>query len=269
MTYADNPTAHIRTEFGFDVAQVAKDRFTSQAFHDFIGFEVSRPLLERAFVKTYGVPIEAVVPNLDLSIGSFRRSVSTFIPQLTRVAIEMKKDEILHDDPTMTRKKFIYHLKESQYRREWGRTYQKPGFGARLLAFIIRILPKIGPLRTLDVKMPTADTEDTYMQSVLDSQAQYVHDLTDAGAHELHLENRDFDTGRVTKAGEYSLTDQTYADLLEDLERDHFAHVTRALRGNVLEFYRDPQPPAFALKHPKEWTATLARLAQLKALQLP
>ena len=45
VTYADNPKAHIRTEFGFDVTQVAKNRYTSDRYHDFIGFEVSKPVL--------------------------------------------------------------------------------------------------------------------------------------------------------------------------------------------------------------------------------
>src|ERR1051326_2493111 len=51
ITFAQDPKAHIRTEFGFDMVQVAKSRYTSDRYHDFIGFEVSRPLLERAFLK--------------------------------------------------------------------------------------------------------------------------------------------------------------------------------------------------------------------------
>ncbi len=106
VTYEDNPKAHIRTEFGFDVVQVARDRFTSDAYHDFIGFEVARPVLERAFLATYGIPLTQAIPNLDLSIGSFRYTVSNLIPELTKVAIVSKKDEILQEDPTMTRKRF-------------------------------------------------------------------------------------------------------------------------------------------------------------------
>ena len=265
VTYADNPSAHIRTEFGFDVVQVAQNRFTSQAFHDFIGFEVSRPLLEAAFLKTYGLPLTDAFPNLDLAIGSFRYSVSRLIPRMTKVAIAMKKDEILKEDPTMTRQRFVYRLKASEYRREWGRTYQRPGFGDRLLGFFLSILPKIGPLKTLDFKMPTPATEDLYMKSVLDSSDHYHRDLNDLTAHSLHLENRDFDTGRETLAGEYSLTDQTYSELLDKLAGEHFAQVTPELQANLLAFYRDPKPPAFAAKSPAKWTRTLANLQALQA----
>ncbi len=267
VTYADNHSAHIRTEFGFDVVQVARDRFTSQAFHDFIGFEVSKPLLQRAFLTTYGVPIEDVFPNLDLAIGSFRYSVSRLIPQMTRVAIVMKKDEILKEDPTMTRKRFLYHLKTSQYRHDFGKEYQRPNLGDRILAFFLGILPKIGPLKTLDFKMPTAATETLYMQSVNDSATQLGQDLTQAASKTLQLENKDFDTGRETKAGEYSLTDESYADLLGKLADHHFAQVSPELKANILDFYRDPKPPAFAAKSPRRWTQTLANLAQLQTLQ--
>lgn len=267
VTYADNHSAHIRTEFGFDVVQVARDRFTSQAFHDFIGFEVSKPLLQRAFLVTYGVPLDDVFPNLDLAIGSFRYSVSRLIPQMTRVAIVMKKDEILKEDPTMTRKRFLYRLKTSQYRHDFGRQYQRPNLGDRILAFFLGILPKIGPLKTLDFRMPSPTTETLYMQSVNDSATQLGHDLTLAESKSLQLENKDFDTGRETKAGEYSLTDEAYANLLDKLAEHHFAQVTPELKANVLDFYRDPKPPAFAAKSPRRWTQTLANLAQLQAFQ--
>jgi hypothetical protein len=266
VTYADSPSAHIRTEFGFDVVQVAKNRFTSQAFHDFIGFEVSKPLLERAFATTYGLPLESVFPNLDLSIGSFRFSVSRLVPQMTRVALAMKKDEIVKEDPTMTRRRFLYRLKESQFRREWGNTYRRPSFCERILAFFVGILPKVGPLKTLDFKMPTASTENLYMKSVIDSAGQYGNDLTAVGANSLHLRDQDFDTGKETKAGEYVLADNAYADLLNKVADRHFAQVTPELQANILAFYRDPQPPAFAAKSPEKWARTLSNVAQLRTI---
>lgn len=264
VTYYDNPSAHVRTEFGFDVVQVAQDRFTSDAYRNFIGFQVSRPLLEAAFLKTYGLPLSEVVPDLDLSIGSFRYSVSRLIPRMTKVAIAMKKDEILKEDPTMTRERFLFRLKQSEYRREYGTNYQRPNFADRLLGFFLSILPKIGPLKTLDFKMPTPTTEDLYMKSVLASSDHYGRNLADLAAHTLTLDNRDFDTGGETLAGEYPLTDETYSQLLEKLAGDHFAQVTPELQANLLNFYRDPKPPAFAAKSPRKWAKTLDNL---KALQ--
>jgi hypothetical protein len=269
VTYAENHKAHIRTEFGFDVAQVAKNHFTSQEFHDFIGFEVSKPLLQRAFTVTYGLPLEEVFPNIDRAIGTFRYSVSRLIPTLTRIALVTKKDEIMKDDPSMTREHFLYHLKTSEYRREWGKTYQEPNIGEKFIAFIIAILPKVGPLKTLDVKIPTPHTDELYMSSVLASRAHYAEELTAVANNSLHLDNRDFDTGRETAAGEYSLTDETYAQLLDKLADRHFAQMTPQLRRNILDFFYGPQLPQYASKDQRQWSRTISNLNQLEAFSVP
>src|SRR5215510_503451 len=103
VTYADDPASHLKTEFGFDVLQVAKGRYVSDAYHDFIGFEVSKPLLERSFQETYGLELKDVFGALDLAIGTYRRTVSDLIPKMTQVAWELKADQIQKDAPGITR----------------------------------------------------------------------------------------------------------------------------------------------------------------------
>src|SRR6266567_4973990 len=83
VRYAEDKTAHLKTEFGFDMVQVARNRYASEHYHDFIGFKVSKSLLERAFPVVYGVELKDVLPRLDLTIGSYRFTVSKLIPQLT------------------------------------------------------------------------------------------------------------------------------------------------------------------------------------------
>src|SRR5499427_3985877 len=114
-TYNDDPKAHIRTEFGFDMVQVAKNRYTSDSYHDFIGFEVSKDLLNRTFYRTYGLQLEDVFGNTDLAIGTFRRSISAVIPQMTRVALLARKQAIVRDTPNFDKKKFLYYLSRKQY----------------------------------------------------------------------------------------------------------------------------------------------------------
>src|SRR5204862_3227724 len=98
VTYADDPRAHIRTEFGFDMVQVAKNRYTSDRFHDFIGFEIAIPLLERAFQRTYGLSLdETLGGDEDVAISSFRRAVSKFVPEMTRVPLLDKQQELVRD----------------------------------------------------------------------------------------------------------------------------------------------------------------------------
>ena len=59
VTYEDNPLAHTKTEFGFDVLEIAKHRFAPDSYRKFIGFRVAKELLERAFEETYSIPLSS------------------------------------------------------------------------------------------------------------------------------------------------------------------------------------------------------------------
>jgi hypothetical protein len=264
VTYADDPKAHIRTEFGFDMVQVAKNRYTSDRYHDMIGFEVSKPLLERAFQETYGLKIEDIFSSVDLAIGSYRRSVSILIPEMTRVALLSRHDVIVKDTPNFDRKKFLYYLSRSNYEHEWGTVYRKPGIGSRILAFFLKLIPKVGPFKAVNFQIPTKQTEDMYIKSVNETVESYGRLLHDSSNRKFDLPNRDCDTGRETKAGEYELTDKTYARLIDELARKNSDPLNPNLRGNLLQFYSDPNAPVATRKNAKAWQKLQDELKQLR-----
>jgi hypothetical protein len=238
ITYEDNHRAHIRTEFGFDVVQVAKNRYTSDSYHNFIGFSVSKPLLERGFRETYGIELGDIFGNVDLAIGTYRRSISTIIPEMTRVALVTKRADIVRETPDFDQRKFLYRLSRSEYEKAWGRDYQRPGAGARFLAFFVRIMPKIGPLRTLDFTIPSKDAEDLYIKSVNKTVDYYKAQLTVLQKKaDPTLPNRDFDTGKPTVLGEYALADQTTTMLVGKLAKRHFDLMNADLQASLLAFY--------------------------------
>lgn len=265
VTYEDNPKAHIRTEFGFDMVQVAKNRYTSDRYHDFIGFEVAKPVLERAFQDTYGIPLKEVIPKEDMAIGTFRRAISKIVPEMTRVALLARNKQLVSETPNFNAKKFRYYLSRANYQREWGKGYRRPGFGTRVLAFFLKFVPKVGPFKALDFKIPTRKTEDLYIASVNRTLDNYKSVLREVKANDLQLTNTDFDTGRVTHAGEYKLTDKTYAHLLDELAKDNFQHVTPDLRENILTFYKDPGAPLATKADRAAWDKVQEELQRLRA----
>jgi hypothetical protein len=265
VTYTDDPKAHIRTEFGFDMVQVAKNRYTSDNFHDFIGFDICKPLLERAFAETYGLQLKDVIRNEDLAIGTFRRAISKIIPEMTRVALLSRRKEIVRDTPDFNEKVFLYHLSRAKYQKEWGNGYRQPGAGTRVLAFFLKIVPKVGPFKALAFKIPTTQTEDMYIRSINKTVDDYGGLLREQKAGRLTIVNLDFDTGRETRAGEYSLADKTYAHLLEDLAKHNFDQASPELRQNILGFYADPNAQIATKKNAKAWRRTQDELDKLKA----
>jgi hypothetical protein len=264
VTYGDDPKAHIRTEFGFDMVQVAKNRYTSDRYHDMIGFEVSKPLLQRAFQETYGIKLEDVFGSLDLAIGSYRRSVSKIIPQMTRVALLSRRDAIVQDTPNFSKKKFLYYLSRSNYEHEWGTVYRKPGVGARILAFFLKLMPKIGPFKAATFKIPTKQTEDMYIKSVDATVENYATLLHQAKDGKVDLPNRDFDTGKETRRGEYALTDKTYAALIDNLASKTTDPLSPALHDDLLRFYADPNASDATRKNAKAWQKLQAEWVGLK-----
>ena len=264
VTYAEDKTAHLKTEFGFDMVQVAKNRYASQQYHDFIGFKVSKPLLERVFPVVYGFELKNVIAHEDLAIGSYRFAISRLIPEMTQVALQTHKKDLMHEQPNFAKKKFLYRLSRSEYEKEWGKDYTKPGVGARILAVFFRFMPRIGPFKGLGFTNPTPQTEDLYVKSINATVDQYRVFLQAVRADSLQLSDNDLDTGQPAKAAEYSLADETYAKLLDQLSQKKFDGVPLELRDNILGFYSNLSLPIQTKKDPGRWQGVLTELDQLK-----
>jgi hypothetical protein len=247
VTYWDNPNAHIRTEFGFDVLQVASGRYATDQYRSFIGFQVSRPLLERAFLETYGVEMKDVFGNLTLALGSYRHSIGSIVPGMTRVAWNLKRTQLQKEIPGITRKKFLYNLSRSSYEKEWGTQYRKPGFGTRFMTFLVEIVPKVGPFKALKVRMPTPEVEKMFMASfnATIERSKTLFSSVDAG--QLELPNENLDTGEPPLAGQYKGADEAYAKLVEKLADKQFAGISGDLRENILAYYKDPKAESATL----------------------
>jgi len=259
VTYADDPAAHLRTEFGFDVLQVARGQYAPEAYHDFIGFNVSKDLLDRAFQETYGLKLKDLFGTLDLALGTYRFSVRSVIPEMTKLAWQLKRDDIEKQEPGITRKKFLYNMSRQSYRKEWDGQYHGPGFFTRVFAWFIRILPKVGIFSGLGYRLPTAHTETLFEESFDAAVREDKQTLTQIQAGEPKIPDRGLDTGKRVSPGEYHLTDVTYDKLLKKLAKKNFAGVSPELRKNILAFYD-------AMKTPDPHR-TSKQLAALKAVQ--
>ena len=267
VTYADDPAAHYKTEFAFDVFQAAKGRYAPDAYKSFIGFAVAKPLLDRAFQDTYGIRLEEVFMNVDLAIGSYRRAVGSVLPAITRVAWQLRKEEIRKEAPSVTRRTFLYNLSRSSYKKNWGATYQRPGIRSKVLTFVFRILPRAGPFRALAFKRLTPETDKMYMASFNSTIDRYRELLSEQSAGRLKLPNDNLDVGTFTAAGEPKLTDAAYAQLLHRL-RDHYADVPQGLRSDILAFDRDLSLPIATKTNEGDWTRLLQELDQLRSVDV-
>ena len=272
VTYEDDPTAHLRAEFGFDVLEVAKERYASDAYRNFIGFGVSKELLERAFQDEYSLPLRAVFTDFDRAVGSYRYSVRTLIPEATRIAWQIKKDEIQHDVPGTTLRKFQYNLSHASFEKEWGKNYDQPSAWDKFLAFVIRVTPKIGPLKVLAFQTPTPQMERMFMESFNVALAEYRRLLVEVKEDRLNLLNRNFDTGSPVQPGTYFMQDDAYGRLLHLLAKDQFRQISPALRSDILSYFAALHFPANIKRDKKEktrvdWKKVPEEIKQLQVAQ--
>jgi hypothetical protein len=242
VLFGESKARHVMVEFTFDVLQVARGRFNSDAYQDFIGFEVARPLLERVFAETYGLELKDVFGDVGLAIGTYRRATSEIIPDVTRAAWREKRDEILAANPDVTERDFVYAMTRQEYEKAYGTTYRKPGLLVRFFVAVFKVLPKFGPFRPLAFEPLTAETGRMFLESFDASRDRYRTLLLASRKETPMLAELDLDTGRRPRHGVNEIADETYGDLLAKLRRKRFAGVSPGLRHALAEHYAAPSP---------------------------
>lgn len=268
VTYEEAPYDHVRVEFGFDVAQISRHRYAPGAYHKYIGFRVSRTLLDRAFYETYGLSVRGILGPQRSAIGSYRYSVRRLLPLFARGIVVILRGDIPGEIPNPARAQFLSALARADYQKNWSHAYRSPGFTGHVVAIVIRIIPKIGFLKTLSIKAPTPVTEALYIDS-MNTSVEIFRKLLARAAKDAHgdldLANRDLDTGGRVRPGDYVLTDKTYAELLSKVTDDKSGlPIPVELRQNILDYYSDPNAPISTRKHRKQWEKVQAELRKLR-----
>jgi len=185
-------------------------------------------------------------------------------------------------------------------RNEWDKYRSKAGIGTYMLAGLLFILPKVGPLKLVAVKGPTEQTDAEYDHSLITSvsamrrvlarftppAARRVRNSRPSASHpnpepspadkpaipgdprdpRHPLQNRDLDTGYVMRPGDYPLTDSTVARLLHVLTRRPSQPVPPDIKSAIQEYYATLDAPISTKKDPQKWQQVLADLATLKTM---
>ena len=247
------------------MVQVAKNRYASQQYHDFIGFQVSKPLLERAVPVVYGLEMKDVVAHEDLAIGSYRFAVSRLIPEMTQVALKTHEKDMMARTPDFAKKKFFIVFLAPLTKRSGERTipeaWSRRPHPGRIFAIHAENRSFQG---TRLQESYFADRGHVFQEHRCDRRS--IPHLSARSANDsLQLPNTDLDSGKLTKSAEYSLADDTYAKLLDQLAGKKFDRMTPELRDNILDFYSDLSASIKTKKDQNDSKEVLAQLEQLKS----
>jgi Zinc dependent phospholipase C len=256
---------HVRTEFAFDINEISKHRFAPSAYLDHVGLKVSVSLMARAFDDTYGLNLYKLLGKRGPAmVRSYRFSVRRFLPRIAYAETVLHRNHFPADQPGPAVERLEQELRQADFDNGWDKFRKKAGVGTYLLAGVIVVTPKIGPLSDLAIKGPTSDTEEKYVESLLQSIDLLRRDLKDFDTTADLLPNRDLDTGARVKPGGYRLTDETYARLLGMVTRGKAVPV--GLKQDILEYYADPKAPIATKKKAAQWATVQADLVTLQAM---
>jgi len=265
VIYAEDPKHHVMVEFAFDVVQTAAGAYLPDAHREHIGFELSLPLLERAFAATYGIGFKELFGDTDMAIGTFRYAVSQLIPEMTRVAWKHKQDDIRKLSPAVQQNAFIYGFTRRDYEQAYGTKYRSPGLFARFLGLVARILPKVGPLSTMKFTVPTPAAQKLFAESFRETRARYRALIADSRDGRVQLPNTDFDQGRAPRWGDNAVADRAYVQLLETLAEQNFSNTPAPLKSAITQFFSQVERPQPDKKLRKKVATVRALVARLQA----
>lgn len=267
VTYDDSPHGHVRTEFAFDIDQLSKHRLAPSAYLHHVGLRVSARLLDQAFYETYGLHANKIIGKERAAISSYRWSVRKFLPAFAYAEVLLHRKSFPQDVSTPAFDAYEQRVSQADFSNGWEQYRKKPGIRTHLLAFLILIVPKIGPASDLAIRGPNEETAQKYVESVNRTLARYEEllDQTRTAATSVQIENRDLDTGAKVRPGAYPLTDQTYARLVDRLSKTE-TPLPEELKNDVLAYYADPNAPIVTRKHPRAWEKVERELSQIKTM---
>lgn len=266
INYGEDPHAHVRTEFAFDIDQISKNRMASSAYLHHVGLFVATDLLRKAFFETYGIDLQPLLGKKQRVLKGYSFALRSFLPRIAYAETVLHRKHFPPDTPGEPLEKLKKALAQSAADNGWEQYRGKAGIRTYMMAGLIFILPKFGPLSYLAIRGPSPHTQEMYVESLNRS----IDALRLALSHFNHLApylpDRDLDTGLKVKPGGYRLTDETYAQLLAALTSKPTSTIPIHLQQDILNYYADPSAPIITKKNKAKWARVQAQLKVLATM---
>lgn len=218
VTYAENGRAHMSTEFRFDVLQLARSPQNGDLFQHAVAFEVAKPVLERAVKRTYGIELEELFVDADVAIATYRWGFRELMQEATGIAWSLYEDDIHETDPSATRDGFVADMSRADFEEQFGASYRQAGYFTRILSWFTAPFPEIGPLEDLPYEPLPPEARERFFAAFDQAVTEYRDLVARLQRGDQKLENRNLDTGRPTRLGEYPPADEAWAELVEALD---------------------------------------------------
>ena len=246
VNYAEGPRQHVRAEFAFDINDIAQGRIAPERFLNRIGFAVPVPLLTKAFYETYGLDLADVLGRKQPELKGYRFSVRTLLPRVAyaETVLHRKRMRALSDPASQSVDDLNKQIAALAASDHWDSYRKHAGIGTYMLAGLIVVLPKVGPLNDLKIEGPNAATEVDYVNSLLKTVSSMRSKVQNATRTD-GLPNLDLDTGNEVLPGTYLLCDTTYAQLLHHVTSAPQTPIPFGIKRDLQAYFADPSKATY------------------------
>ena len=302
VSYAEGEGQHVQVEFGFDIDEISHHHMAPLHYLRHIGLKVPVKQLALAYYQTYGLTDDFAGPRRRFNVREYRFATRTFIPRIAFAVTVLHRRHEPPEPDTPEAAAIIGEIDTTSAQCNWPQYRRKAGIETYMLAGLLAILPKFGPLRLAAVKNPSPATDAEYIHSVAVSLASMRRDLarfTPPAYRRAHpatvavvkavrsaeipsstlprgpiaprrppdtrhpLPNLDLDTGKVVQPGGYRLTDITYARLLHLLVRHAPQKIPPGIKHEIIAYYSSVDAPITTKRNARKWARVQADLAAL------
>jgi hypothetical protein len=179
VNYAEGEHQHVQTEFGFDINEIAHHRFAPVHYLRHVGLQVPTKQVALAFYQTYGLTENFTdTRHHRINVTGYRFAVRRFIPRIAYATTLLhRKHEPADGQGDADFQRLSGEITAVAKQNNWDAYRKHAGIGTYTLAGFLYIMPKVGPLKLVAVKGPTAKTETDYIHSVILSQDELDRDL--------------------------------------------------------------------------------------------
>jgi hypothetical protein len=173
VNYAEGEHQHVQTEFAFDINEIAHHRLAPVHYLRHVGLEVPVKQLSLAYYQTYGLSEDfGGNRGLRVNVKAYRFAVRAFIPRIAYAVTILHRRHEPADPNTPEALELEQEVAKVASENDWQAYRRKAGIGTYTLAGLLFVLPKVGPLKMVDIKGPTPATEAEYKHSVVLSAAE-------------------------------------------------------------------------------------------------
>ncbi len=167
VNYAEGRHQHVQTEFAFDINEIAHHRLAPVHYLRHVGLQVPAQQLSLAFYQTYGLSEDfGGKRGLRVNVKAYRFATRAFIPRIAYAVTLLHRSHEPADPNTPEARELEQEVAQVAIDNDWQAYRRHAGIGTYTLAGLLFVLPKVGPLKMIAVKGPTAETEVEYKHSV-------------------------------------------------------------------------------------------------------